>query len=83
MSDTPRTDAAVAGSDGQWSFVLRETSRELERELAQIKDANEDMRDLLREVYNLTQIGPGHHPQMPARALELIGILIEDKTPPP
>jgi hypothetical protein len=38
---------------------------------------------LLREIYNLTQIGPGHHPQMPARALELIAILIEDKTPPP
>jgi hypothetical protein len=55
---------------------------ELGRMTAMI-DANDDMRDLLREIYNLTQIGPGHHPQMPARALELIAILIEDKTPPP
>jgi hypothetical protein len=52
-------------------------------QVARLTDANDDMRDLLREIYNLTQIGPGHHPQMPARALELIAILIEDKTPPP
>ena len=34
MSDTPRTDAAIATSDGQWSFVLRDLAQELERELA-------------------------------------------------
>jgi chromosome segregation ATPase len=34
MSDTPRTDAAIAASDGQWSFVLRDLAQELERELA-------------------------------------------------
>lgn len=32
-SDTPRTDRALQLSDGQWSFVLRDTARELEREL--------------------------------------------------
>ena len=45
MSDTnntPRTDAAIKESDGQWSFALRDVSRELERELAQaIKERDE------------------------------------------
>jgi uncharacterized small protein (DUF1192 family) len=34
MSDTPRTDAAIAASGGQWSFTLRDLAQELERELA-------------------------------------------------
>lgn len=32
MSDTPETDAAVISSNGQWSFVLKETCRRIERE---------------------------------------------------
>lgn len=32
MSDTPETDAAVIASGGDWSPVLRETCRRLERE---------------------------------------------------
>ena len=36
-SDTPRTDAAIKESDGQWSFALRDASRQLERELAAAK----------------------------------------------
>lgn len=31
-SDTPETDAAVISSNGQWSFVLKETCRRIERE---------------------------------------------------
>jgi hypothetical protein len=34
MTPTPRTDAAIAASAGQWSFPLRDLARELERELA-------------------------------------------------
>jgi hypothetical protein len=34
VCDTPRTDAAIAASDGQWSFVLRDLAQEMERELA-------------------------------------------------
>ena len=34
MTPTPRTDAAIAASDGQWSFVLRDLAQEMERELA-------------------------------------------------
>ena len=34
MTPTPRTDAAIAASDGQWSFALRDLAQEMERELA-------------------------------------------------
>jgi hypothetical protein len=33
MSETPRTDAALAASHGQWSYELVELCRTLEREL--------------------------------------------------
>jgi hypothetical protein len=33
MRPTPRTDAAIAASDGQWSFPLRDLAQEMEREL--------------------------------------------------
>ena len=32
MNDTPETDEAVKASNGQWSFVLKETCQRLERE---------------------------------------------------
>ena len=32
MSNTPETDAAIIASNGQWSFVLKETCQRLERE---------------------------------------------------
>jgi hypothetical protein len=31
-TDTPETDAAVRESNGQWSYVLKETCQRLERE---------------------------------------------------
>ena len=37
MSDTPETIAAVEASDGQWSFVLKQTCAKLERERDQWK----------------------------------------------
>ena len=30
MSNTPETDAAIIASNGQWSFVLKETCQRLE-----------------------------------------------------
>jgi 7-keto-8-aminopelargonate synthetase-like enzyme len=53
MSDTPRTDAAITGSNGQWCFELRDVAREMEREL---NEANTD-RQRLRDA--LTQAGAG------------------------
>jgi hypothetical protein len=35
MSDTPLTDEAIRASDGQWTFLLRNLCRNLERELEQ------------------------------------------------
>jgi hypothetical protein len=34
MTSTPRTDAAIRASSGQWSFVLRDLAESMERELA-------------------------------------------------
>jgi hypothetical protein len=53
VSDTPRTDAAITGSNGQWCFELRDVAREMEREL---NEANAD-RQRLRDA--LTQAGAG------------------------
>ena len=39
MNDTPETDAAVISSNGQWSFVLKETCRRLERERDEAREA--------------------------------------------
>ena len=39
MSDTPETDAAVIAAGGDWSFVLRETCRRLERERDEAREA--------------------------------------------
>jgi len=47
-----------------------------------LTDANDDMRDLLREVYNLTQLERDCPIDLPHRALVHIGHLIDEKTPP-
>jgi hypothetical protein len=33
MTPTPRTDAAIRASNGQWSFALRDLAESMEREL--------------------------------------------------
>jgi hypothetical protein len=53
MSDHPRTDAAIAASDGQWSFVLRDLAQELERELAESAESLAFQTQLNREVIDL------------------------------
>jgi hypothetical protein len=34
MMPTPRTEAAIKASNGQWSFVLRDLAESMDRELA-------------------------------------------------
>jgi hypothetical protein len=69
VSDTPRTDAAIAASDGQWSFVLRDLAQEMERELAvwkheakrledQLKAEHETAISLFIELHELKQREP-------------------------
>ena len=60
---------------------LRGEVARLERELEQEREANEDMRDLLREVYNLAHL-PVDEACIHGRALHAISAMIEDKTPP-
>ena len=43
MSDTPETDAAVVASGGDWSPVLRETCRRLERERDEAREIAHDL----------------------------------------
>jgi len=52
MNDTPtpRTDKAVADSDGQWSFELRYCSRQLETELTTVTEQRDRLAEALREV---------------------------------
>ena len=49
---TPRTDRAVADSDGQWSFELRYCSRQLETELTAVTE----QRDRLIEVIKAASV---------------------------
>ena len=53
--ETPRTDKAVKESNGQWSYVLADTCKQLERELAETRkqiEANHKGCELLeRMVY--------------------------------
>ena len=46
MTDTPETDAAVKASEGQWSFVLKETCQRLERERDEARNDLEFRREL-------------------------------------
>ena len=47
MSDTPRTDTAIAASNGQWSFPLRDLAQDMERELAVWKHEADTLRKQL------------------------------------
>lgn len=46
-SKTPKTDAAVLASNGQWSYELKQCSQELECELAEIKEVVAEFLGLL------------------------------------
>ena len=56
---TPRTDKAVADSDGQWSFELRYCSRQLETELATVTEQRDDLKKEI-EIANLRLKGKRH-----------------------
>ena len=49
--------------------------------IAQICDAAEDMRDLLREIYNVAQLPADAAPELHHRALVAICHIIGEKTP--
>jgi hypothetical protein len=47
--DTPRTNAAINASGGQWSFALLDCSRELERELTEAIKQRDRLAEALRK----------------------------------
>jgi hypothetical protein len=74
MSDTPRTDAEEARYYGKWA--KSDFARQLERERDETLD---DHRFLLREIFNLTQIGDPHPADLPMRALQAIAEMIDEQ----
>jgi hypothetical protein len=50
MSDTPRTDSAIRDSGGQWSYGLRETCEQLERELSDMTQRRDELLASLEKV---------------------------------
>ncbi len=50
MSDTPRTDSSIRNSDGQWSYPLRDTCRQLERELAEVTKQRDALIEGLEKI---------------------------------
>jgi hypothetical protein len=52
MSETPRTDSAILQSDGQWSYALRETCEQLERELAEAREERDALAKALNRIAN-------------------------------
>jgi hypothetical protein len=52
MNDTPTpiTNRAVADSNGQWSFVLRNCSQQLERELTAVTEQRDMLAEVLRNI---------------------------------
>lgn len=73
-----RQDRKQADIDAIRALGERNDAR---RELQSEREANEDMRDLLREVYNLAHL-PVDEACIHGRALHAISAMIEDKTPP-
>jgi hypothetical protein len=50
MSDTPRTDSAILQSGGQWSYGLRDTCEQLERELSDMTQRRDELLASLEKV---------------------------------
>lgn len=55
MSDTPETDSAIVGSNGQWSFVLKETAQKLERERNQARRERDEALAKIEIIRNVLE----------------------------
>ena len=82
MSDrpTPETDSLhekrMSRDVMSQYFEMVDLSRRLERES---DDARDDHRFLLREIFNLTQIGDPHPADLPMKALKAIAEMIDEQ----
>jgi predicted RNase H-like nuclease (RuvC/YqgF family) len=76
MSDTPRTDDAIRNSGGQWSYGLRDTCEQLERELI-------EARNILKQCLSIMPVGyvPTHTVEnLPEMIGDLAKALAEETT---
>jgi hypothetical protein len=56
--DTPRTNAAINASGGQWSFALLDCSSELERELTAVTEQRDALAEALSYLASCGYDGP-------------------------
>jgi len=54
MNDTPRTDKAIKESNGQWSYALADTCKQLERELTAMTEQRDEARRLAEKYRYLS-----------------------------
>lgn len=52
MSDTPETDQAIIGANGQWCFELRDVARRLERQRDAYAETLKELRDRLESYWS-------------------------------
>lgn len=90
---TPETDAIEKGMFGSDLMLIADHARRLERERDEARQRlfeasrmgvdllveRDDTRTLLREIYNLTQIGDPHAAGLPMRALQAIAEMIDEQ----
>lgn len=91
MSDTPRTDAAIAGKSGEAVYWVPTTlAHQLERENAALQEALENARhwlgcalEYLEDEAEYTETVHGNEPNLAARAVEYIRLALPPLANPP
>ena len=52
--ETPRTDKAIKESNGQWSYALADTCKQLERELAETRQQRDTLAEALKLLLSIS-----------------------------
>ena len=56
MTNTPRTNAAILASNGQWSYVLKLCDEELERELTAVIKERDRLQTIVDEQCRVSSV---------------------------
>jgi len=79
-TETPRTNQAVLQSDGQWSFVLRDCSQELERELTAVTEQRDRLAEAMRSIKNELGVPQPEYPAPVANAVKIADEALQSLT---
>jgi hypothetical protein len=79
QTDTPRTNAAINASGGQWSFVLLDCSSELERELTAVTEQRDRLAEDLKQIYNVSLFDYDTMPEAARKKYREVVFAIADK----